>query len=505
MDKISQYINKNRWIEWLLFAVVFWLCIVNLHLNRGLNDMIPGYHYWRKTDTYAQIMNYYFNGLNFFDHGIYYNQMNSGGKAVAEFPLFYYLVAIQKTIFGNHDIILKINWLVVMFFGQFALFKIALDYTKNYLLSLIVPLALFLSPTYVIYCIEFLPDPIALHFGFIGFYFLSSYFRRKRNESLVFALLFFSLSGMMKPFFLVPYIAFLITYFIYILLQKQKLKQIVIWLIPFGMVALWFLYVGWYNQSVKSHYFLAKLKPIWNETLENRESIWSKIETKWLSTYFHEGYYWVIIVIAIITILLSERKNWTNRIFFIFSLLGSVTFFTLLFGMLRQHDYYIFPLLFLVPLTLLYFANTVRLKFNKWVSYSLGTLLLLGVYLGSTNSWHERNRRLRVPRINAVENFTPYLGLDSFLNRHGVGVDDFIFAFSDKSPTYALMLMNRKGWSGFQTYYKAFTAEKLMNMGAKYAIINKALPQKKDSLAFENVTLQYVADTNQIFIYKLFK
>ncbi len=55
--------------------------------------MIPGYHYWRKTDTYAQIMNYYFNGLNFFDHGIYYNQMNSGGKAVAEFPLFYYCVA----------------------------------------------------------------------------------------------------------------------------------------------------------------------------------------------------------------------------------------------------------------------------------------------------------------------------------------------------------------------------------------------------------------------------
>ena len=173
MDNFQAYISRNKWVEWVLFIGIFWLFIVNLHLNRGLSDMIPGYHYWRKTDTYAQIMNYYYNGLNFFDHSVYYNQMGSGSEALAEFPLFYYLIAVQQKMFGNFDIIAKINWFVVLFFGQFALFKIGFLFTKNFVFSLIPPLFLFLSPIYTIYCLEYLPDPIALSFSFVGFYFFS--------------------------------------------------------------------------------------------------------------------------------------------------------------------------------------------------------------------------------------------------------------------------------------------------------------------------------------------
>lgn len=505
MDKVNQYIDRNRWIELLLFIIIFWLFIVNLHLNRGLEDMIPGYHYWRKTDTYAQIMNYYFNGLNFFDHGIYYNQMNSGGKAVAEFPLFYYLVAIQKKIFGNHDLILKINWIVVMFFGQFALYKTAIIFTKNHFLSLAVPFVLFLSPTYVIYCIEFLPDPIALHFGFTGFYFISNFFIKKKKKDIIWGLIFVSISGMMKPFFLVPYIAFLLTYFVVILVKKQSVKNLFIWFTPLLMVGVWFLYVSWYNKSVNSHYFLSKLKPIWSESIDSISRVWEKIVSKWMNTYFHESFYIILLLIAILAMILSFRKSWTKTVFFIICFVGASSFFLLLYGMFLQHDYYIFPVLFLAPLTILYFSAAVSSRFNFWVTSGLGVVLILGIYLGSGSSWLERNRRLKTPRISAMENFKPYQNLDSFLSRHGVGKEDLVFAFSDKSPSYALMLLNRRGWSGFQTYYRPHTVEKLMDKGLKYAIINEAISPKKDSLAFESVNLQYIADTNNIFIYKLTK
>lgn len=271
------------------------------------------------------------------------------------------------------------------------------------------------------------------------------------------------------------------------------------------MVGIWFLYMNWYNQSVNSHYFLSKLKPIWAESLVSTERIWDKIITKWMQTYFHESYYIGLILIAILATALSFRKKWMQSVFFSLSLVGAVFFFLLLFGMLFQHDYYIFPVLFLAPLTILYFSNAVINRFNYWISYSLGLIILLTIYFGSGNSWLERNRRLKTPRISAVENFRPYLNLDSFLSRNGVSRNDLVIAFSDKSPSYALMMLNRRGWSGFQTYYRSYTAEKLIDKGAKYVIINKALPPKKDSLIFENITLQYVADTNNVFVYKLTK
>jgi hypothetical protein len=80
-----------------------------------------------------------------------------------------------------------------------------------------------------------------------------------------------------------------------------------------------------------------------------------------------------------------------------------------------------------------------------------------------------------------------------------------VIAFSDKSPSYALMLLNRKGWSGFQTFYKPYTVVKLIDRGAKYMIVNESLSAKRDSVKLNGAHLEYVADTNNIYIYKLSK
>ncbi len=506
MDRITGYINKNKWLELLLFILVFWAFIVYLQLNRGMSDMIPGYHYWRKTDTYAQIMNYYYNGLNFFDHSIYFNQMGSNAKALAEFPLFYYCIAIQKKLLGNHDIILKINWLVVLFLGQFSLFKIALHYTKNYILSLVAPFLLFLSPVFTIYCLEYLPDPIALSFSFIGLYFLLLYNIKSKRSLLILALLFISLSGLMKPFFLIPYIAFVGVFIGRKIILKENILKHWFYLIPFGLIAGWFFYVGWYNASVNSHYFLSDLRPFW--AIENMpfEAIKKKITEKWMPQYFHPTYLSILTGILGFNLVWRIKKYKHNVVYVLFSLLGTVMFIILFFNMLRDHDYYIFPILFLIPLTAITLLKSFSdLNLSGYITSGIGLILIVFIFIDSDYSWNIRQNRLKSPNINSFHTFEDYIGLDQFLSKNSVNKNDLVIAYSDKSPSYALSLLNRKGWSGYQTFYRRMHVNELMARGADYLIINKNEPMMRDSVALEGVNMEYIADTNQIFIYKLVK
>ncbi len=506
MDRVYLYLNKNKWAEWLLFAAVFWLFIVHMHLNRGLSDMIPGYHYWRKSDTLAQIMNYYYNGLNFFDHSMYFNQMESGAKAVGEFPLFYYLIAVQKKIFGNHDIIIKYNWMVVMFFGLMALFKIALHYTKNHLWALAVPFTLFLSPVYVVYSLEYIPDPISLSFCFIGMYFLLQYHLNNKFKYIILTLLFISLTGLMKPFFMIPYIAFLIVFIGTKILKREKVLKYWFYIIPFLVVWLWFYYVKWYSAQVNCNCFLTSINPIWAGNEEIIARINGKIMRKWFASYFNPVYLYVLGAMFLFNCFFKIKENKQRIIYLIMSVLGSITFVLLFYMMFMNHDYYIYPVLFLAPLILLMFLNNIsNLIVKPTVKYGVGILLLVAVYAGCFYSWEVRKTRLETRSINAYHQFKDYRNLEPFLQKHNVGQDDFIVAFSDESPNYALILLNRKGWSGFQTLYRKRNVKELVDQGAKFLVINKNIRPKVDSIALKGVSMTYLGDTNQIFLYKLNK
>lgn len=506
MDKINQYINEHKWLEWVIFFGVFWLCIMSLHLNRGLDDMIPGYHYWRKTDTYAQILNYYQNGLSFFDHGIFYNQMKSGGKAVAEFPLYYYFIAIQQKLFGNNIILLKINWIALLFFGQFSLYKIGVLFTKNYFLSLIIPISLFLSPVFTIYCLEFLPDSVAINLSFIGLYFFLKYGQSDIKYTLILGLVFTTIAGLMKPFYLIPFIALFLTYFSSQIYSKKLKKKDLLFFIPFLSVGLWFVYVNWYNAKVHSAYFLASTKPYWSIKAEKLEGILAKIEKRWWPDYLHADYWWVLIVILVLALVLLGIKKRKMALFIGLSVMGAMAFIILFYGMLKDHDYYIFPVLFLIPLVL--FALIVSINYlikNALIKNALGIIMVFILFQSLDYSWNIRQGRLKYPPINSTHLFQKYVGMEGFLEMNKVSESDLIITYSDKSPSYALILLNRKGWSGFQTFYRRQSVISLVEKDAKYILIDKSQPMKRDSIALEGVNMEYVADSNDLFLYKLVK
>ena len=295
LNHIKTYSNKS-WIQFLLFSGILWLVFVHLHINRHLEDIIIGPHYWRKSDTYAQIMNYYYNGLNFFDHGIFFNQMDSNGKAVAEFPLIYWLIALQLKIFGKHVLIIKINYIIILFAGLFSIFKISNHFLKNMGLSLFVATLLFLSPIFTFYATAYLPDPLALNISFIGLWLLMLAIKAKTLKSLVFAMFVISVAGMIKPFFLIPYLAFLATVILnQFILKKEFVKLKWAYLIPFVLIGTWFFYTTWYNNTVGSDYFLSEARPIWNYSSESIDKTWTRIIERWVPDYIHPNLLWPFI------------------------------------------------------------------------------------------------------------------------------------------------------------------------------------------------------------------
>ena len=504
MDTIKNILKKN-WFQFLAFSGIIWLVFIHLHINRHLEDLIIGPHFWRKSDTYAQIMNYYFNGLNFFDHGIYYNQLDSNAKVLGEFPLMYWLIALQLKVFGNSLLLIKFNWILGLNVGLFSVFKISEHFLKNIFLALSVSLILFLSPVFTFYSIDYLPDPLALNIMFFGLWFLLKYHNKPSPINMVFAISLISFAGMIKPFFLIPFIAYVCVLHVNKILFKQKLNTLFwAYLIPFILVLGWFFYSDWYNSTLGSTYFLSSTRPIWSYNLEKIYTILDKVIVEWSEHYFHENLYYIFFTLMIVN-LVWWKKQWMNiTIYYGFSILGTFAFIALFYGMFDQHDYYIYPILFLLPLT---FGVTL-LKINSLLNNSitqtsLGLILLILLYFGFNNSWEKNQYYRKTGWINNRYIFEKYENLDSFLTKSHVNKNDLVITVSDMSPSFALSLINRKGWSGYQIK-RSMTIEQMIKWDAKYIIINdlkKLSPQ--DSLKV-SVYLDYpVADTNHIYIYNL--
>lgn len=496
---------SKKLVQFCLFVGILWLLFVHLEINKHLNDYITGLHYWRKSDTLSQIINYYHNGLNFFNHGIYYNQLQVEGRAVAEFPLYYYFVAIQLKLFGNYEFIVKLNWVLLHFVGLYCLFRIFQFYFKNFLLSVFCTLSIYLSPVFVIYSLEFLPDPIALNFVFIGMFFYLKFQISNKKNILFWSLFFISIAGMIKPFFLIPFISIILLALIdKYFFRTNNLKFNWYQLVPFLFIVLWFSYTHWYNSLYDTSYFLSKPRPIWNCSESDLKNISEAITTKWFADYMHPLLAWIILGSVIFNLAWWKKEGRLFTMFFLINLLGVVSFCLLFYGMFEHHDYYIYPILFLIPLTfgLSIFRLLILFK-NSFLKFGFSMVLFLSLYFSMDYIWERIQIRRNDSLYTAKYYFENYRNMEHFLCRNGVSKQALVFAFSDKSPGFALSLLNRKGWSGFQTVSNKATLESFIARDVEFLIINKRAPSGSDSNVVSNYMEYFIADSNDIQIFDL--
>lgn len=179
------------------YEYIFLLALVGISFLYGYHIIIfdPPYssHLWRQIDGLSLALNYYNEGMNFFEPKIHF-QYSEQGRAIGEFPIVYYLNAAIWKITGQSYFTARLLNLLIVFAGFFALYKTIYLVSKNYLVSLFIPLFVYSSPLVAFYSNNFLVNVPALSLIYISWYYFVRFSKDKKIIYLVFFAVFTSLA-----------------------------------------------------------------------------------------------------------------------------------------------------------------------------------------------------------------------------------------------------------------------------------------------------------------------
>ncbi|OIQ33461.1 MAG: hypothetical protein BM555_04630 [Crocinitomix sp. MedPE-SWsnd] len=498
---------EGKLFKYTLFLIFFWLVLGYFQLNGDLDQMFYGPHYWRQADGLAQTMNYVKNGYDFFDHSLYYNQFNGSAKGVGEFPIMYYLIALQKGAFGGDLFFLfRLNNFIIGFFALLSIFKMSHHFLRSAVLSIATTFLLFCSAVFGMYYLSPMPDPLAFNLSMIGYWWMMQYYYKRRSRFLLGSVFILSIAFMVKFYFIIPFLAFLVLLVVRRLLKIEPflhLKFHPFQLIPVLAGIGWLVYMSWYNASGTCNCFLSEIMPIWS-----LDSV--QMEKVWYSIFYYRYDYMSKYILILFAISLLINFSWWDRKFvlmnwyLLISVVGSLLFVLFFFQMFESHDYYVYPIVFLIPLSIgmmCYKLKTIiegKARVQRFALISLSIVLL-----GIQNAVPNFEKRKWDKSVNHQEYYANYKNTDIVLEEVGVKQTASILSLSDVTPNYSLFLMDRVGWSAYQAYYLKWTMNDFIDKDVEFLVFNNNLnlwDAKKHAEGYLDFPL---GEMNEIAVYDL--
>jgi len=472
--------SYSKWVLLVLLISMSWV----YGYQKILFLRPQGVHQWRQCDCLSMTMCYYQDRNSFFEPAIQ-NLGNGTGKAAAEFPLLYYLVAQLWKIFGAQEFIYRLVVILVSFTGLFALFRLTEETLKDSFWALWITGLLFTSPLLVYYTNNFLVNVPALALALAGFYYFRKYYLSGREKYLIFFCLCFLIAGLLK----VTAIAGLFVVAVIFILEKyigirfkdgenifpSVRKCVLPFIIVLASIASWYLYVSAYNKRFNEFIFLTTPLPAWKLGAEDFQRVLNAIWENVRWNYFRPAEEWVLLIMFVLVII-QWRK--VNRLLLVLTIVFSACFLAfviLFFKNLDVHDYYMIDFLVLMPLISLTFLSGLRENYFK-VFNSVFLRVIAVAFLvhnmdfamrrieGRYNADSYLNEN-RTKFTYALEDVTP------FLRSLGISEQDTVICFPDSSPDISLYLINQKGWTQYNVPVDSVVIREKIKMGVKYLII----------------------------------
>lgn len=513
-----------------LFFVILFAIFATFYYDSFLTKGPYTNHAWRQTDCLSMTFNY-MEGTDFFSPEIH-NQLGdnlTSGKTAGEFPILYYIVGQFWKFTGESYFTFRVFYLLILFSGIFALYKSLKMLLKDCFWSTTVALLLFTSPVLVIYGVSFLTDIPAFCFVLIAGYFLTTYFFQKKKKMFWFAMLFFSLAGLIKISSLIGFVFILIVFILENLKVKtlkngQIFKNDIEEWIGFGFVLLsilsWYSYVNWYNLRHDFLFTFNSIYPLWR--IDKQASIQMTSDIKNFTSYFFFSRAFLIVMLFIGTINLFQ---WKKLSFFgylttIAITTGCAIYFLLWAPLMAVHDYYFGALLVLfigilvpfISLLSVHYPKVLKSKMTKFIgaaflvynfAYAFGLVKLVTLAKERTIiRIHNPNFYGKVEYMNFTNQLNiRYEDMRLYLKEIGVKKEDKVISLPDKSFNISLYLMHQKGWTSYAIDYQKNTTKTLIEKGAKYLLItgNETLKTKY----LKPYISHQVGDFNGIRIFKL--
>ena len=495
-----------------LFILLVVSILYNYHEIILMGPWFP--HMWRATDSLSIALNYYKDGLNFFEPAVHWTGPNGNGKTISEFPIIYYLVAKFWSVFGKHYFIFRAIDVLLVFTGLFSLYKISYRILKDYFWAFFIPIFLFTSPALVFYTNNFLPNAPALGLALTGIWNYFLFIDTGKNKWIWLTVLCFSIAGLLKVTSLIIVIAFLSYQFIHSINDirsngfnfKTIRNRFFPYLPIFVILFIWVKYTDYYN-SVNNRIFLQDLFPIWDLNEEQRNQIWKSLYFTLLPSFFNKKALAVIGTLLLANVILWINKGSKYLLIIFIAFIGVMLYVFLWFKAFDVHDYYLINLLIIIPLILLGFLyelkkRTLIIFSNLFFKLIALTGLLILMYqttmlnrikfnvndpvLSYDISIPEKDKELYAYKQwgyantkKALETITPYL------RSLGIKRNDLVISIPDNSINISLVLMDQKGFTDYgYVPTKGKPKERIAefkSIGAKYLIVNddKAVENKE--------------------------
>jgi len=526
VNKYLLYLSNN--IPECVLLLLFFVISGAYQFHETLFLPPYGHHMWRQSDCLSIALNYFNEGLSFFNPRIHFQGIQEG-RGVSEFTGVYYINALIWYVLGQvHPFTLRWTNLFFFYTGIYAIYILFKKSTNSSWWATIGALVFFCSPLFVYYGTSYLTNSTSFSFVLIAWYFFERYKTSKKLFSFLCFSLFVALAGLLRITMLVGVLPIFLYLFVEWLRTSLWLfKRKYIWpILGFvGVLFSWYTYVQWYNEWYGSTYFLTSLQPLWKASAKEVAHVLNAMRYHLLPVLYPKPF------------LLSLAFIWLSFFFFWRKLLrlekiilgtmplGLLAYFSLWFKNFDVHDYYLIEFLFF-PFSLFYVLSSVlrRQAFAYFDNRALKvcSIVLLCVlfaygYVYTNIRYKSADQVVGAQFILSQEEidhwnwvhfeqfqkYEGFKGIQPKMRSIGIQRSDKMISIPDASPNITLTLLDQKGFTDlyFIDIYKADRIELFKQKGAKYLAVNntKLLKESWIKPYLEHLVLKH----NNIFIYRL--
>lgn len=511
----SPSLRNNTALAYSGFAVIFlFFCYTYFEKALFLPPMFI--HSWAQADRLALAISFYDNGMNFFKPATL-AQFSKEGVVGVEFPIQAYIAAAIAKLAGREHIsvIFKPLDCFLTGLGLSFLFLTVYKRSKNFVLSLAVPVFIFCSPVFIYYTCSYLPDPAAVSLAFVGFYFIANYFEQKKTRDLFYAALWLTIGTMMK----MSLITYLAGFFGVVFIEKirardfalsgKNIRTALIVVLSCAMIVANYLQIQHLNKAYDSDLFLSTTHPFKNWDAFN-SYIESGFKTLWLREYFELPQYLFLAALAAPGVYLIKKLPWQYGLLLIFYFVFAAIIFWLMGENLPVHDYYFIAIW--MPFFGFLLLESV-LALNSVLGTSLAVRLLNVALVASMlimfffADFHTYRRFSDYYPPHSEFYRTAWMENGKKVVDRLIPKSEQIVVLEEDAPNLSLVYFDRKGHvlsEGRWWHSKGYLVDYMRDHDLQYLVVDKGKRDMllgKDSLTF--ASFQKLTDDEQVQVYRL--
>lgn len=482
---------STRWFGVLALLVLGGVTLV-LYLPYGLLQPPSGLHYIRQTDSLSFISYFRLHSGTLFEPGTLDLVLApDNGKAAAEFPIVYWIIAQLSNLFGSDTgASLRAVSLSFILVGHFSVMMAMFKILGRVWIALGAGVWMFGSSVVVYYACNYLPDAAVYGSVLLGWSLvLPSIFKGDLRIGWP-TLAAFTFAGLVKApaaMHLFAVGAVLVAFGSARTERPHSFRGAMSSLtgvfVGLLLIIAWHAYAITYNRLHGSHYFLTWAEPIWRMDATERARTLDLIWRYWWAKYLHPSTWHALILLTVFVLVRARRMTRQVLVLLAALFLGSCAFVLLFFQKLADHDYYFLTIVpFVVILIIAGLHALVSIpKLTRWMW--LVSLVVWALGLASVDLARTELARRNVSVMDRFARTGELLrDLPDAVAQVELPVEARIIVLGDSTPNGGLLVLGRLGWS-FPGYPEPAVPDypALLEAGATHVLtIHPATPPDLD-------------------------